>query len=491
MRSWMGSSMGSWSPPDRAGAERGWGAGRAPARRQLVALQHAGLWLTIALLPLNWVMGTTLLWVFAVLLVALLAPERPSGVEISFAGLSAALLLGLFVAAAAGAAPPDRAIASFYNLAIILLMAMFANMGRKVQGLGEASAGAAGTIYRAAFWCFLAQLAVIVPVKIYVTFALKGTYELEFRTLVMGALGELPGVLKMYSKSAFSMTDWTNKGPESRITGFGVYATEGAILLLLTGLLAMIHVWRRRSRALVVAVEVAIAVALILMASRTTLLAYLLTLPLVGALRGRKVMVLALLASPVILVFAGLLAVYGPELGKTAFAAANESRAGSSDERFRSYMMAIDMVKETNLVTGLGIKPRDESVLSIPIGSHSSFISSFTKGGLVALAALVGVYLVLIGGILRSQAMLYGLTGCGVPPERRFEFVTLSRTLVVLMTWWVTEDFDAPAHQAAIGGLCIGLFWGLLEIGRAGAARAAWHEPRRGRWDTPSQHADC
>jgi hypothetical protein len=124
------------------------------------------------------------------------------------------------------------------------------------------------------------------------------------------------------------------------------------------------------------------------------------------------------------------------------------------------------MVLDNNLLTGLGIKPRDEFLLSIPIGSHSSWISMFTKGGMVALAAWVALNIALIGRLVRSQHVLY-LKADAVDRGRRFELANLSRCALVLMFWWATEDFDAPAHQAAIGGLCLGLFWGALERTRA------------------------
>jgi hypothetical protein len=45
--------------------------------------------------------------------------------------------------------------------------------------------------------------------------------------------------------------------------------------------------------------------------------------------------------------------------------------------------------------------------------------------------------------------------------------------VLVLMLWWVTEDFDFPVHQAAIAGLCLGLFWGALAMTGGGLRPAA------------------
>ena len=129
-------------------------------------------------------------------------------------------------------------------------------------------------------------------------------------------------------------------------------------------------------------------------------------------------------------------------------------------------------MRETNILTGLGVKPRDDSILTIPIGSHSSFVSSFTKGGLIGLGAMIAIYVVLLWRIVRSQLLLLRAASQG-RDLRALELAYLSRCVLVLLTWWVTEDFDAPAHGAALAGLAIGLFWGLVER-RPAVARSAW-----------------
>jgi hypothetical protein len=167
-------------------------------------------------------------------------------------------------------------------------------------------------LYRAAFWCFVAQLAWIGTVQIYIL--ATGSMQIETKTLIMGALGELPGVLAQYSKLSIVITDWLNTGPDTRIIGFGVYATEGALLVLLAGLLAAIHAGARRRWLLLIAIEVMIAVALVEMASRTTLLAYLISLGLMAALSVRRVSTALLLLTPVLAAGALIAAIYGPGL---------------------------------------------------------------------------------------------------------------------------------------------------------------------------------
>jgi hypothetical protein len=457
--------MGSWAATPAAGFAN------PPARATgPLALQVRLAVLTVALLPLNWVMGTTLLWVYLVTAVALLAPERPSGLELALGALAGALVLGLMVAILT-ASPGDRVIASLYNLTIIAVMAGCLNLGRKLQAR---SAQGLERLYRTAHAIFLVQIAMVALV----TVAVSGSSEPEvaFRTLVLGLLGELPGVLAQYSKFRVAETDWTSDGPEPRIVGFGVYATEGAILLLLTGLLAVAHAARRGRRGRVLVYEGLIVVALIAMASRTTLLAYVASLALLPALLGRRVGIAALALAPLGIVGAGLAVAHGTDLAAAAFGSLNESRPGSSGTRFLSYATAIRMVLDANILTGLGIKPVDETLMLIPIGSHSTLVSMFTKGGLVALAALLCLYATLLAGVARSQIALLG-GAFAREPARRLELVCLARGTLALMMWWLTEDFDAPAHQAAIGGLFLGLFWGCLRAATAPRRRALWPGP--------------
>jgi membrane associated rhomboid family serine protease len=85
---------------------------------------------------------------------------------------------------------------------------------------------------------------------------------------------------------------------------------------------------------------------------------------------------------------------------------------------------------------------------------------------------MIAIYVVLLWQIARSQLLLFR-TASQSRDLRALELVYLSRCVLVLLIWWVTEDFDAPAHGAALGGLAIGLFWGLLER-RQTIARSPW-----------------
>lgn len=467
------SAAPTWSVPDGRAAAR-----PHEARFRLQLRVAAAL---VLLMPLNWLLGTTLIAVFAAALVLAFPVQRFSALEYAYAFLAAALLLGLAVALLQGLGV-NRIVGAVFNVAMILALVAFASFGRKAQSVGGSPPP--DRIYRAAFWCFWLQIVIIAASYAYVS--ASGDKEAAFPSLLLGAGGELPGILRYYSSIFISVRDGITPEANPRIVGIGIYPTEGAILVLTVGLLAAIHACRRRRYLLAVLIEIAIALALIETASRTTLAAYVLSLVLLGALGGRKLLRFLLLCSPAIA--AGLVfgAIYGPDLLAAWIDAANKSREASSGTRFSSYALAIEMVLHQNPLTGLGILPKDTSLLEIPIGSHSSWSSLFTRGGLIALASWIAVNAMLFAKIVRAQAVVY-LDLPGVDRGRRIELVNLGRCVLVLMLWWVTEDFDFPAHQVAVAGLSVGLLWGVLER-RGAPAALGWGAPTRA---PPAGHAGC
>lgn len=467
------SAVPTWSVPDARAAAH------PDESRFLLQLRIAAA--LVLLMPVNWLLGTTLIAVFAAVPILAFPVQRFSALEYAYAFLAAALALGLGVALLQGLGL-NQIVGAVFNVAMILALIAFASFGRKAQGVGGEPR--VQRIYRAAFWCFWLQIIIIAASYTYVS--MSGNKEAVFPSLLLGAGGELPGILRYYSSIFISVRDGITPEADPRIVGIGIYPTEGAILVLTVGLIAAIHACRRRRYLLAVLIEIAIALALIQMASRTTLAAYVLSLALLGALGGRKLLRLLLLCSPVIAAGLVLGAIYGPDLLAAWIDAANKSREASSDTRFSSYALAIEMVLHQNPLTGLGILPKDASLLEIPIGSHSSWTSLFTRGGLIALAIWIAVNAILFAKIVRAQILIYR-DRPRLAPDRRIELVNLGRCVLVLMLWWMTEDFDFPAHQVTVAGLSVGLFWGALE--RCGApASLGWGAPTRA---APAGHADC
>jgi hypothetical protein len=281
-------------------------------------------------------------------------------------------------------------------------------------------------------------------------------------TLLLSIFGTLPGVLDFYSNIKIAVVDWTSAGASIRPTGLGIYFTEGALILSLSAIMTLIHLPRSPLRR--TAVEITTGVLLIVMASRTILIAHAAAWALALGLRNRSVTDVLIVAG----LFLGALACVAAALGGFEMLPlffADEivaSRQGSTDVRLQSYSMAYDLVVQQNPLFGLGIKPFDESLLEVPIGSHSTLASTFTKGGFVSLAVFAAFYFAIIAiwisFVLRSRriSILF--------PESVWKRVLLLlRAAVVVLCWMVTEDIDAAANATVLGFLSIGLGLGALD----------------------------
>src|SRR3546814_12498669 len=73
---------------------------------------------------------------------------------------------------------------------------------------------------------------------------------------------------------------------------------------------------------------------------------------------------------------------------------AADYRGYSTESRFANYDRAVGRTLDHNPILGLGVKPREQDN-HIAVGSHSTFVSAFTKSGTLGLS-LVVAYLVLL-----------------------------------------------------------------------------------------------
>lgn len=420
-------------------------------------LQFSLLWLTVLLLPLNWLLGTSFFWMFAIAFILAVSLKRFSPIEYLLCFLMLALAFSLMVSVLTDY-QASRVMAALYNLGVQGIILVFLHWGRRaLMTDGDANVLPADAIYRAALYAFVIQAAVIVLAWAYMTSS--GGRTLEFPALLLWFGGSLPGILKEYAVNSVVAVDWVSGGPGVRLHGLGAFATEGAFLLMITGLLALPGLYRRNRLLALLAVEVSILPILLMMGSRTTALAYSFSLLFLIVLWRKAVLGFILVTLPVLL-FGVLFVVAGPgmELIGAGIQSLMDARAGSTADRMTSYQIAIDRVLDTNVLIGIGVKPEDSTKLQIPIGSHSSIVSMFTKGGLIALMFLAMIYVVVILRVLRTQLLLLS----GATSQRsgaRYEAATLCRCAFAILVWWVTEDLDGPVYQAALCGLALGLFW--------------------------------
>ena len=270
-----------------------------------------------------------------------------------------------------------------------------------------------------------------------------GRFDLQMPSLLGALLGnavhDLPPLIRQSVTLVFTRADWGLPGvPMPRIVAYAPYPTATAVSIAVLGTLALLNVLgRERVRGpAVIMIEALIVLTLAITLTRSILGGWLLGLIVANLIFGtawRRIAAFAGLA-------AGLLVIAQVDL-----TGAVQYRGYSSESRFENYVRAIDQTMETNPILGLGIKPREEGN-HIAVGSHSTFVSAFTKGGIVGLSFAVA-YLVLMPG-----ARWFGAAASPVHSVRasRAELRVLLNLQVAVWVWLSFEDIDAPATAAML-----------------------------------------
>lgn len=433
----------------------------SPIVTDVWALQCFLIAATIVALPLNWALGTALPWVYLVGLVLAFGMVRLALPEWQLLSLATALAFSLFLAMMTHF-QGERAFGAAYNISILLLLLVFINFGRQLDHAPPNRTGIwpKDVIYRAALIAYLCYVVFMVVTTAYA--AVSGQSRIAFNSLILGNLGHLPGILGTYAMNVVVESDWINGGVVSRNHGMGVYATESAIQVVMLGAMGAIYLIRRRMFVWALLLELSILPMLLPFGSRTTSLAYVASLAFLGIIWRGGIVLGAILLGPLVL---AVVTLFGPDLVDLFQSSAQsvaESRAGSTATRLETYALAIRMVLEQNLIFGLGIKPVDVSLAEIPIGSHSSLVSTFTRGGLIGLGLFVAFYLSLAGRIVVVQFAAFARSA-RLTIEARLELVFLARAIFVILIWYLTEDLDVPLYHTLLSGLIIGIFWNMGE----------------------------
>jgi hypothetical protein len=159
---------------------------------------------------------------------------------------------------------------------------------------------------------------------------------------------------------------------------------------------------------------------------------------------------------------------------ESTFHQASEYRSGST-ERVLSYRTGIEKTLSENAVIGIGIKLMDESTMTtmgIPVGSHSTFVSLFVKGGIIGFtAAVMGLVIIPLSMWIRAFFLLNGSS----PLQRklRSEAAILFNFQCLLWFWMAFDDVDAPAFATVTTFVMYGYArgWCSRHLGTAAARR--------------------
>ncbi|MGE5765672.1 MAG: hypothetical protein ACM35H_00685 [Bacteroidota bacterium] len=424
-------------------------------------------------LPLWWVLGLD--FAMPLLLGGLLVCVAP-GVHASFTPSDH--LLGAVIVALGTAAYLNgfllgqhtlRFAAALYNLSIWVCGLILLQQARAALLYRP---GASQVILRTGFVAFL-TFATIAWASFLIAYA-RRDLNLEMSTLFGLTLADMvppsAALIRESATVAFTRPDWGLPGvPMPRIVTYGPYPTAAAAVTAILGSLALLHLHSRRGDQTLptLAVEALIVLTLAITLTRSIL---------AGWLAGAVVAALVFGPAWRRVLAIGLVAIMIPLSFHVDLSSAADYREYSTESRFENYYRAVARTLERSPVLGLGVKPR-EIDNHIAVGSHSTFVSAFTKGGALALGLVVG-YLVLLPAWrwLKTFARLPLLS-----PARREHLRILLTLQIALWLWLCFEDLDAPATAAMLVFLSLAL----IEAGLSDRGGDPGHAPRMQRAVSP------
>ncbi|NRC56022.1 hypothetical protein [Neoaquamicrobium sediminum] len=181
------------------------------------ALQCFLIAATIVMLPVNWALGTDLPWVYLVGVVLAFGMVRFALPEWQLLSLAAALAFSLFLAMMTHF-QGERAFGAAYNISVLLLLLVFINFGRQLDHAPRNHRGVwpKDTIYGAALIAYISYVVFMVVTMGYS--AVSGQSRIYFYSLILGNLGQLPGILGTYALNIVVESDWINGGSSPEIT---------------------------------------------------------------------------------------------------------------------------------------------------------------------------------------------------------------------------------------------------------------------------------
>jgi hypothetical protein len=401
-------------------------------------------------LPVWWILGVSFL--IPIGLTGALICVRPSAhsrftlSDCILAGIVFVLVASAYLNGFLIAQEPLRFLAALYNAAIwacgLVLVQQIRSLFRQSDA-GRRSILHAG--YRA-FW----MLTVLSWGSFLLAYAIHH-FDIIFPSFLGAAIGdhipESAALIRQSTTMVFTRADWGLPGvPMPRIGIYGPYPNSTAAVTAALGTLAMLHLhakgrgdgWR------ILALEGLIVATLVITLSRSILGGWLIGAVVANLIFGSP---WRRMASCFALIAALLLPVV------TDVANVGSYRQYSTDSRFDNYQRAVEETVRGNPVLGLGIKPREE-ISHIAVGSHSTFVSAFTKAGALGLG-LVAAYLVVLPAF---RWLMWAATVYRSEESSRIEMRILFTLQATIWLWLCFEDLDAPATAAIlifIGFACI------------------------------------
>ncbi len=129
------------------------------------------------------------------------------------------------------------------------------------------------------------------------------------------------------------------------------------------------------------------------------------------------------------------------------------AREGSTLSRIDLYLYSIEQLHGEDWIFGLGIRPR-LSTFSIPLGSHSTYVSLLYKSGALGFTLFIAFQTVLILRWYRLKVFALNSR------EHLVAWRGFGMVFIAMALWMLTEDIDVPQVLVFLYFSCIGFFEG-------------------------------
>ena len=227
---------------------------------------------------------------------------------------------------------------------------------------------------------------------------------------------------------------WTGFGLLPRGSLFFVYATALGMGMVIT-IPMTIYYFRTKSKLSKAFMPVVLqSIALIFSLSRIVIVGLLSFILVYFVLYRRKSSFF--LAIHLGMLFVILILFFVPALPKKTLNATEAFRKGSTTTRLSLYRDTIERTLKKP-VLGYGFKPRETGMMGIPIGSHSTFVGSLYKTGIVGFIFLL-MFWVMVYRTWRKQLRKIS------DKSLRCLWYCLGVAFLGGIIWQFTEDLDAP-----------------------------------------------
>lgn len=286
---------------------------------------------------------------------------------------------------------------------------------------------------------------------------LSGDYSLQHSSLFGFMFGNinLPGIMDAAKTVIYTRLEYGFGEVIPRVVFLAEFPTTSALVLLMTYNCYLRTALKKISYSKLLFLDLLVLISVTYTQSRIMFLAYLFVLLASHAFimhRNKSLRIFLYAAFPFVLAIAVFSLIQVAEL-------LSSYRASSGTARLESYWMGIKLAYENNFLFGLGIKPRVETLLGIPIGSHSTFISSFVKFGVIGFLFSIFIFAVYpIGCMVRIL-----LHECKDDTPKFFAL----RSVPILVLWVSFQDIDAYVIASTLIFCSLGLMLKDLQQMRA------------------------